>query len=562
MTKELMIVKGFQSTTPLGDPSAQADLQATWIDLYGGDFTIKDDGGGTWVPQIATLKNNGIRVDSGLLDGSNLVGAAMGNVIETIPLYAGASHTAQARLLVIKKLLQFAQAARDFHTTEWQIYPVYLHWFAKGAPGAQYALIYNIDVSISRYDPTNLLDVQELVITVEREPAWRGVPPGGNPKLWTFYTRGMKPTQATPVGLEYNYDDLDLNAGAGNYTSLVEGNVRIHDEEATSQINYVDIPAASIPGDAEALCEIASTTPNIVGVNWNRLYISRSTRRDLYPTTNAQVILRRKRNTLNPFMTTSFRSLVNLTTTLLAQADGILRQSDATRYVFNLAYAAGAVAGSWVAYWDLPTNQYQGRYALYMRAYVNAFLPQNIKFTATAYNNSTVLGLFSDSIVVPMTASYTVYYLGEINLTPDRMVGINGRGLDTNSLSSIFLSTEKINDGSTANITIWDLILMPVDEPNQSIEKPTAVDFGTNSTLISDTTGYLSGGKIKPLAASSDASFTNSLTEVPLIGDGITLVPNADNRLYFLTQYSTPQPTADMRVRVNIVPRWYGVRDS
>lgn len=562
ITRELKIEKGFPNPNSLGKTGTNNDEEPERIDLYGADFTIKDDSGGTWTPQIATLKNNGVRSDSDLFDGSNLVGAAVGNVIETLVVIPSAGTTPIMRMQTLKKLMRMAEDARNFHTSEWQYKPVYLKWFAESAPGAQYALIYNIDIAVNQYDPTATTSIQEITLTIEREPAWRGIPPGANPKLWTLLSRGLVPTNsASPAATEFNYTHLVFATGAGNYASLLEATIRMFDEQATAWINYVDIPAASLPGDAPPLVQMYFLDGGSLN-GLEQFVLSRSTRRDYFPAVNTEGAATRLRNTLNGWEFTALAP-AGVVVTQPVNAAGVWRASLANRYILNLAYAAGGTTlGASVQAASLAkrVNQFCARYAVFARINVTGTAPQNVKLKMVVFYNETQIS--SDDI--PLVAGYYAAYMGELDLTVlgSRSVSVDGTGVGVNNALTFYLYTSKTNDGNVATVQLWDIVLMPIDEPSVSIlDIGEQAPYNPPTAIYMDNTGYFSSAKDSLVAVKM---FTNGVDYGNMaLSNDLALVPGVANRLYFMLRFGsgTGAMAYDNTVKLNIVPRWYGVRD-
>jgi hypothetical protein len=527
-------------------------------------IVLADEGGHSgWIPVNPVLKNDGVRASSTIVDGSQLIAGALDNVTETMRCYLTGSNLT-ARSTALMRLMRFGEAARAYHETNAQPQPVYLRWWADGAPGDQFALITKIEVSFVEFDLANTTVTPEITISIEREPLWRGIAPGDNPKKWAFHARTLKPTNAaSPAADEYNSANLSLTSGAGSYTSFAEATIFSHDEIATSNVNYIDIPAESIPGDAPALTCIEFDSPTSGAGALRALRVGRSTRRNLF-TLNNNSITQRARNSFNPG-DASIASTTNLGTTQLVQANGIA--TGGTRYVINLAYGAGAVSGGTAfATWTRAVNQYSGLYAAFVRAQVLAGTATDLTFRLAIRIGSTFNRINYQTDPVMLTTTFDCHYLGTLDFThiKSRAVNTAGTGLDIALPMRLEMTTIKPNSGATATVQLWDVLLIPIDEPNAFLNclnsSGTPIVNGA-SPLFIDNSGYFTSGDISKPAGLYNTSGTEA-APLELYGDGISLVPGINNRLYIVPQFNGAFPTTPHSVRVNIVPRWYGVRDK
>lgn len=138
-----------------------------------------------WSPQIAKYKDDGHYVNSTLADGQRLVFKKYANVVETIPLTARGANQAQA-ISKIRELLQVARQAADYWT---ESYEQAFAWLevrpACNSCRIGYARLIKANVPelnspftqpFFSYQAEAVME--DLTLIIEREPLWRGVPPG------------------------------------------------------------------------------------------------------------------------------------------------------------------------------------------------------------------------------------------------------------------------------------------------------------------------------------------------------------------------------------------------
>jgi len=209
-------------------------------------ISLQSDG---WSPNIPPLKNSGVWADSPIADGRTLLSGVNGNVLETMQLTITGS-TQQEAIGYLSQLRNMMQDARDFWQSNQQINPVYLAWWASCGAGKQYALIYNMDFKPEYMaSPTPTIQV---TLTLERECFWRSIPPGANPKQWTYEFNNQASS--------YDYSKADL---VGSDSLLVKTALSNRSEFATGLAtlitdNCIVVPANLIPGDAPALMSLVS----------------------------------------------------------------------------------------------------------------------------------------------------------------------------------------------------------------------------------------------------------------------------------------------------------------
>ncbi|MBZ0290700.1 MAG: hypothetical protein K8I30_23950, partial [Anaerolineae bacterium] len=365
----------------------------------------------------------------------------------------------------------------QFHTQFDEIQPVYLAWHAPGAPGPQYALIYRIDIA-QNTEPWET-NYNELSIQVEREPYWRGIPPGANPKLWTTYwkdfTFDTSSAYLTQNGADFN---IAYDAAVDNRHEWNTGtDPRTHRTE-----NFIDIDAADIPGDAPALTTI---TMNINGTSGGyiprRIFIGRQTK--------GRSVQRRD----------SDQDLLKFNT--LLAADGSVENSAAyaagganRRYADGSAYTAQVLNANisstpeeyvtWEPSQQFDFQRFRGRYQVFMRG---AIIKQGgddpvtgdmqVKLQAKfAVGNEIILSEtdWTDVAYSPyasITSWMPLHYLGEMTFPINARTAIGlltyGEATYTNAGGALQLLGKQTAGDDT--LMISDLVFFPVDEPNVEV---------------------------------------------------------------------------------------------
>jgi hypothetical protein len=554
--QKLMLVKGLPSSASLGN-TGTTDLPPVTVNLRDGIFGLYDEQ--PFAPQLAGLKENAAYSDPVTVAGRELIAGEDQNVIETVYLRANPMEgTQMARAAALHQLRLFSQAAQRFWTERHLVDPVYLVWQASEAPFEQYALVTSIKVKslVDGFIPNR---IGLLTLEIEREPYWRPVAPGGNPKLFAFQQRGL----VENVG--YQHDDLSLTAfgGSADLQAMVEATVYPFDESTspshTGNVNYVDIPASACVGDAPipalVVVNCGAGSPSL-----SEVHLALSTARDLYSDEAGNVQNRRLGNTMNAADAFIFSADVDLTVTALT--DGIIGVysafSAANRSILGLYYNANAVEGM-ACYWTRNVAQFSGRYAVFLRAEVSSGTASDIAFRV-GVNIGTSGTPTSDWVYFP-SGSYAPLYLGEVDAgAPGRRPAhADGTGLLDDGVFSLYLHTKKAA-GAVANVKLIDLVLMPIDEAYLSLTSETFLqgDFFVEY-MIADTTGYLAGGPVENVPAKV---FTNQPQLIEHAGAALYLRPGVRNRLYFMPVTAAPSPAQTYQIRVNVLPRWAGIRDE
>lgn len=573
-TEILQIVIGVPKS--VGDiRSAEQGIQVFPLLLHHGHtgFTIKS--GQRWQPARPALKDQWH--ESGLTDGRSLAGVAVENVRETITLRAAADN----RLILesrINTLSRFINQARAFFATFYQIEPVYLEWAALGGKGSQYALIYTIDMSVSYDDYGDGEDAEaDVQLVIEREPAWRGVPPGVSPRVWTFYSQGFLP------GADYSY--VDLNPDSTTRTSLVEDTINNRNEYSTAvdsglypsvSQNWIDIAASLIPGDAPALTHIyIDFTDNAHIVDPHAIYISRITKPLTLPT-------RESVSTRGRPLTINFADMHDDGKLVVDNTYGVKKANAATINAYEVVsiLTQTFTATTHDGLVKLSTNMMRGKYNVFLRcrrtaettttgssAYLTIKdIAGQVRFIGESYT-------IDDEQTEPVAS-----YIGQIDIP------LSERQLQHSAGSGLFASDNTVEDlvidvtvtqGASRTVNYIDLILMPFDEPALMVALSDAAtgSYEDGLAFIVDNTGYLRHGQTgNPigvvasvlLGLTPETEFNFIIPDVR--GQGIVLEPGINNRIAFLID-QMPGSGADCArldfpVKVDIVPRWYGVRDA
>jgi len=578
--KQLMLVKG---VGPIPGDTLSSEQPLVSIDLLDSGSGISLDLDGGWEPNIPSLKNGGVWADSPISDGRTLIAGQNTNVTETMRLIVS-TQSAKVYAAQFAALQRMIQDGRDFWDTFYQIEPVYIAWWAANAPGPQYALIFNIDMDIQ---PEDSEDVQvTITLTIEREFAWRGIHPGGNPREWTVYiNNGLwkanpTPVNATPGGLPTlilgsTINDLAVDSALENKAE--------QNTTATGYIsqNFLDIPASRIPGDVPALVTLIVKQPTPATAT-RAYFISKCTKR------NTGNISRFNGN--NQYLVHCFNAadgLLGTDTTLAADTGasiGIsgLQQRSQTTFVTATMQPRSSWSGAGFTTNGLNNAVLRGRYAVFLRARVSAAATVNLQLTIA----QNVINKFTTTPIpltdlgvggVGNTTDWAFLYMGVVTIPVNGVrtqVSPNGLGIaiqQPNATPDIVLILEAERTSGAGALYVTDMFLMPIDE-GAIVTKFGVSALGALESLhsIYDNTGYFMHGQIGDYNSSWSYSIpANKLQErdsPELSGSPIYLTPGVDNRLIVLGyDYSTNRSIADgahtYEVKVNIVPRWSGIRD-
>lgn len=569
--KALQIIKGF-GKTPTDNTSNE--IAPVVVDLMSGLMSL-DEGG--WTPEIPQIKNGGVWTDSPINDGRQLLAAPFGNVTENITvLISDTSYLGAIRGLM--GLNKMAQDCADFWQTQAQFNSIYLMWYASCGAGEQYALIYDMQLA-----PTYLNASQptiQVVISIEREPYWRGVPPGGNPRLWTLYKAG-KPVNTSNVGLITQTDDLVYDTGVKN---RFEWNTSI--DNPTSR-NYLDIPASLIPGDAPALVELM-VQATLDGTNpTSSLFVSRSTTPISIKDRNGNVSLQSMVfNAGDAVAPTNWTKTADATCGCLSITSAVTKYIGRNAALANGTYPNFATWRFFSTYNFVSLNLIPGQFAIFWRCKQLNGAAGDIQ---ARFRVSDGYGSFTGNYQnLPLVAAagatcenrFDLLYMGVVTFPLNGNINssADGRGIGTPqknatvSVANLFIDVLQ-NNVANRSIDFLDLIFVPISEAAVNL-LPGANAGGSFVYYTFDNTGYLGHGNLQSQSkiVSWDGSISTLESTMEARGQDLTLVPGVNNRLYFIyqrapaaggTNFSAPDSSNDFAsVRVNIVPRWSGIRDQ
>lgn len=549
----LQIIKGIPAVE--GDTDS-AELPLVAIDLLDSGSGISLDLDSGWEPNIPSLKNGGIWADSPLTDGRTPIAGSRTNVTETMRLIVS-TQTGLVFAATFGALAQMIQDINDFADTGYQIEPICLAWWAEGAPGPQYALIFNIDID---FEPADSEEAQAVItLSIEREPYWRGhVSPGENPKKWTYEGYLGQPFNASVAGLNNAITDV---------TNLVEDlavNNRVDYNSSSKQTyletNFIDIPGTAVPGDAPALVQLRVDDANVVGVpDTKQLLFGRfSPKRTAMKQTSASAFFAQSLSFNAADMTAGTNA------TIEADTGAPTRQSNGTasRGKFTPADNNAAIRFT-VA--NRQVNNHRGKFAAFLRARQHSGAQNDLSMWLVYGQNVPIFQFITLPAVHPIrqdgtgnTSFWPFTYMGVVDFPPAGRSTVRDDGLGASGVADLIVQIwSQRTAGTTAVLYYSDLVLIPIDEPSGYFLTPATLN---DVDYIFDNTGYYLHGS-PGIFAGATASL-NEPSEYR--GGDITLLPGIDQRLYFFTLFGdgTSAVNWSISVSLNIVPRWMGIRDA
>lgn len=605
MHKELKIIKGLQ---PIPGDAQTAEPGVQVVNLLN-EVGIILRADAEWVPQRPQARV--VYGETPLSDGRLPLTSSVGNVVETLPVYI-AGGTVQAVASAERELQRLIADARDFHTSEWQIDPVYLMWWADCAPGPQYALIYNMDLA-----PSGMPELQgdtwiiEATLTIERDAVWRPIPPGANPALWTEYFLELtKDPQydgwryymlfkyEPPVQFALQQPSLGAPSGTGVY-DIYE---TIDPTDITMSLTHAsfEIPAEYIPGDAPALWMYSFGTKNStaesafakvvdlqVAVDTRPLF-TQTHKPNLDGTGSEVAKMRHFRLNAGDATAGGSWTKTNNGAGAPIPSNGQMVNGFTLNRTFTTTAVTQHVAAKWPGLYNLDQQTMRGRYAVFLRHDQSSASGDAGTVTVQlryGFDDPNPYKLLNPSAKITATSATicSLLYLGTINIPiNDRSAqAIEGWGaavIDSDRNLEIELLITKAASSANVTVRLWDLVLMPIDEGYaQAVIGQNLTDTisGQITSVVIDNTGYMNRGlrgDYVGLVFHRQASFvrtqpaeTQILFEVR--GTLPTLKPGENNQLKFIAgrQGSGTQRTysavAALDGILHVLPGWYGVRD-
>lgn len=550
-----------------------------------------------WQPAYPQIKNGGVYAQSPLTDGRSLVSAANDDVLETFNILVKAASWMNHATLM-SRLFRLREDASLFHTSEYQVDPVFIEYRHSDARAPQYALIKTMEVASSEldYPDANQIAVTRVTLRVMRVGGWQAVVPvGANPRYFKFWKNGWV------FGQDYTLDDLRLCqeiAGEDDSTySAYDTTVANRFEwtgggtshEGYLSKNWIDIPAEEIPGDLEADAYISVIPSGETSYPFVKFWVGRYTR----PTTF------HARGSGEDFLAYNVLPAGDGVAAFgggggaaAVDACGVYCRDDAVNQ-YIVQYTAPVAAGVWqnVLQW-YPANQpmniasWRGTWAAFLRCQQTNGAQDDVQARlvieqgyALNYGGRVTLDPQVMPYWVPLNIcrEFPVMYLGQFTLPLDNEHLQSGLGhgaeIRGSASDSVWLKVETLNTKTaTRTLEFLDLILMPVSEAFGCFTAENSIlgHVSSNSFNIMDTTGYAMHGK-EGMYASVNGGYENPYWFMPIEyrGQPLRLKPGVNNRLYFLFQhYNAAAPvdnisyaSAEHTVRVAVVPRYSGIID-
>lgn len=589
----LRLIKGVPNNGAL-----TSEVTPTTIDLLQPSVITLDE----YILKRPEIKQGGVWADSPISPGRRLISGEIGNVTETIRLIIKGTSLEQV-ISIEQQLVNMQRDCRDFWINNYQIEPVYIQHQVYGEPGPRFAILHKIELDITAPsgEPTSATSLwRDVVIVIEREGGWRPIPPGANPKTWTFHWRNRVPRLITD-----SMYGFETGASVASSTSLFAQDVNnstIMRGGAYCYRSHIDIDASDIPGDLPALLQLGMYG-TVVNTNLASVYQKIQTmyvgRRSRFTGTGTTL----ETNTLPAKCAGTEISSTNGTDatnqndngaidTIAGVGCSLFTGSNQSRVRITFATATDAIRLTWT----MDVRKFMGRYIALLRAHQDGGSSGDVRmYLQHGYDGDDI----SMAEVVPTvqavatnTEFWPVNYMGVIDIPSDKRApyGIEGLGMPSSGVTPVYtirLRARRPN-GATANLYVCDLTLIPIDETAAIMDYETfATAQGTAFDMVAmmyDNTGYSSRGTDESTADEFSSLLSGSYNRkhADLRGQPLTLSPGVDNRLYFFWTAdrtgATPttgrsslvtdpgtvgvrQP-ASITIHGNIVPRWSGYRDE
>lgn len=526
-----------------------------------------------WSPQLPSLKGGGTWAESNIADGRTPLSAVISNVTETMRL-SMSNVDLQQRFAMFKKLGQMRLSVQEFWTGQAQIDPVYIRWFASIGKGEQYALIYNLDVA----QDTDIFDTNtpwDITLTLEREPYWRGLWPGANPKEWTLgVVRGH--ARGSPL---FDTDNMSLVADSDHFIYKTNWAVRsewkaasVGAQTETWSENYIEIDGTQIPGDAPALLQL-TINPNVNG-DMGECYIALSTKE--FTKTNHAGILKAQGYTIAGG---DADTVASWTKSSVASSAGLRSNNSDTLY-YHIQRTLAAVTTSTLTWGDTSSilkfsrDLLRGSFLVFARL-GNTGAPGDQTCHIEFVEKENATNEYQATAVLPEITFVTSntnrpQYMGRVTLPLSNRVDVSvkgyGRqireGTDGNLIVKLVLTQTVV---TSTTFTLKDIFLLPVDEGLYHVVADTSAGSTNVARVVLDNTHYLTHGWPDTRAVVYKTNELSSGVSAEVRGNDVQLIPGKTQRLYIqmsgLPSEGYPVFDITLTVRGNIIPRWTGIRD-
>lgn len=222
-----------------------------------------------WRQNIAAYKGGGVWQNSALSEGRRLVDKRFANVQEEYPIPATTAVQQDIMIRAIQDLLRLCEKASDFFAFDWQDEPVYLVSRARCETNTRYAQVHLAGVPQlgDIYSPTFLVNavMEDLVLVVERDPAWGDNIPGQATCLEISGLQSYDIIQTTETeSVPNSASDAELRRP--NTFSIVGVDLVIGNDGAANDIGLrfdnVNVPADAIILDAYITFEATNNDAN------------------------------------------------------------------------------------------------------------------------------------------------------------------------------------------------------------------------------------------------------------------------------------------------------------
>lgn len=546
----LKFVQGVAPLTGFVAPDVTAEAQLITVNLLdaGGITTDPTDG---YVMQRPGLKNGGVWSDSALDPGRFLIAGEPANVTETIEATINAGNLASLAIYEMQ-LQRFAAAVLAYATSGFSLAPCYIANQVAGESYIRYAIIRNIDINYGDLEDGGFM--RQVTISIEREPYWRGIAPGANPKFWTYMYKfnnasGFNATNATLIT---GNDHLAV----GTFQNRREWNGA---GTALLSTNYLEIPAADIPGDAPALfCMHLDGAGGAGSGVPSESYLGVTSKRGIPEdaiTLNPNYVLNAGDAGAGTGFTTAADTGAPISTTGQTNRRGEVSFGTAT-------YVQRCIWDNTPSPSDLQRGRFgftqnRGRYACFLRCRLSAG-STTVQVGLTIIGNGEIYQSLNPQTLTGAgtggtgnTTLWEVLYLGVVAFPlNDQVASISplGTGIDPTTYIGESVALYASRTAGAGNLYISDLIMIPIDECSAGYIPLAGSSAGY---MLIDSTGYFLHGGTGAIALNPGDD-----KPVEYLGNPLTLTPGVTNQIHYIAPYDLP--SLSITARVNIVPRWQG----